>query len=191
MVEKRWTIPQVNEAAVTTLKESLKVHPVICKMLASRGIDDFEKAKNFYRPQLEQLHSPWRMKDMSKAVDRLMKAFAANEQVLVYGDYDVDGTTSVACMYQFLCSVYDKQKLDFYIPHRYKEGYGISKAGIEYAKEKGYTLIVALDCGIKSTALIEMAQNMGIDFIVCDHHLPDAVLPPAVAILNPKKIDCP
>lgn len=191
MVEKRWTIPQVNEAAVTTLKESLKVHPVICRMLALRGIDDFEKAKDFYRPQLEQLHSPWRMKDMSKAVDRLMKAFAANEHILVYGDYDVDGTTSVACMYQFLCSVYDKQKLDFYIPHRYKEGYGISKAGIEYAKEKGYTLIVALDCGIKSTALIEMAQNMGIDFIVCDHHLPDAVLPPAVAILNPKQIDCP
>lgn len=191
MVEKRWTIPQVDESAVTTLKESLKVHPVICRMLALRGIDTFEKAKDFYRPQLEQLHSPWGMKDMHKAVDRLMKAFAANEHILVYGDYDVDGTTSVACMYQFLCSVYDKQKLDFYIPHRYKEGYGISKAGIEYAKEKGYTLIVALDCGIKSAALIEMARNMGIDFIVCDHHLPDAVLPPAVAILNPKQSDCP
>lgn len=159
-------------------------------MLAQRGIASFEDAKAFFRPEKTALHSPWLMKDMDKAVERILKAFAEQEKILVYGDYDVDGTTSVACMYQFLCAAYKKENLDYYIPHRYREGYGISKEGIRFAKENGFTLIVALDCGIKSVALIEEAQAMGIDFIVCDHHLPDAELPPAVAILNPKQSDC-
>lgn len=159
-------------------------------MLAQRGIASFEDAKAFFRPEKTTLHSPWLMKDMDKAVERILKAFAEQEKILVYGDYDVDGTTSVACMYQFLCASYKKENLDYYIPHRYREGYGISKEGIRFAKENGFTLIVALDCGIKSVALIEEAQAMGIDFIVCDHHLPDAELPPAVAILNPKQSDC-
>ncbi len=159
-------------------------------MLAQRGIASFEDAKAFFRPEKTALHSPWLMKDMDKAVERILKAFAEQEKILVYGDYDVDGTTSVACMYQFLCASYKKENLDYYIPHRYREGYGISKEGIRFAKENGFTLIVALDCGIKSVALIEEAQAMGIDFVVCDHHLPDAELPPAVAILNPKQSDC-
>lgn len=160
-------------------------------MLAQRSIGSFEDAKTFFRPEKTALHSPWLMKDMDKAVGRILKAFAEREKILVYGDYDVDGTTSVACMFQFLSTVYEREQLDFYIPHRYKEGYGISKAGIDFAKENGFTLVIALDCGIKSVALIEEAQSRGIDFIVCDHHLPDAELPPAVAILNPKQNDCP
>ena len=160
-------------------------------MLAQRGIASFDDAKAFFRPEKTALHSPWLMKDMDKAVERILQAFSEQEKILVYGDYDVDGTTSVACMYQFLCASYNKAKLDYYIPHRYREGYGISKEGIRFAKENGFTLIVALDCGIKSVELIKEAQAMGIDFIVCDHHLPDAELPPAVAILNPKQNDCP
>ena len=159
-------------------------------MLAQRGIASFDDAKAFFRPEKTALHSPWLMKDMDKAVERILQAFSEQEKILVYGDYDVDGTTSVACMYQFLCASYNKAKLDYYIPHRYREGYGISKEGIRFAKENGFTLIVALDCGIKSVELIKEAQAMGIDFIVCDHHLPDAELPPAVAILNPKQNDC-
>ena len=190
-MQKRWTIPAADEQSVRNLSETLNIHPVICRMLALRGIRSFEDAKNFFRPERTALHSPWLMKDMKKAVARIQKAFEQKEKILVYGDYDVDGTTSVACMFQFLSTVYEREQLDFYIPHRYKEGYGISKAGIDFAKENGFTLVIALDCGIKSVALIEEAQSRGIDFIVCDHHLPDAELPPAVAILNPKQNDCP
>ena len=128
------------------------------------------------------------MKDMEKAVDRIVSAIEKQEKILVFGDYDVDGTTSVACMYKFLCKLHTN--LDFYIPHRYREGYGVSKAGVDFAVQNGYTLIISLDCGIKSVELITYAGNHGIDFIVCDHHLPDAELPPAVAILNPKQKDC-
>jgi single-stranded-DNA-specific exonuclease len=128
------------------------------------------------------------MKDMDKAVDRILSAINNNEKILVFGDYDVDGTTAVACMYSFLKKNYPN--VDFYLPHRYREGYGVSKAGIDFAKENGFSLIISLDCGIKSIELIAYAKEMGIDFIVCDHHLPDALLPPAVAILNPKQIDC-
>src|SRR5688572_22527376 len=128
------------------------------------------------------------MKDMDKAVSRIGSAINANEKILVFGDYDVDGTTSVACMYQFLKKQHPHT--EFYIPHRYREGYGVSKAGIDFANENGYTLIVALDCGIKSVELIRYAKELGIDFIVCDHHLPDDVLPDAVAILNPKQKSC-
>ncbi|MBK8310200.1 MAG: single-stranded-DNA-specific exonuclease RecJ [Chitinophagaceae bacterium] len=179
---------EADEQIVTSLYESLKVPKVLCKIFVQRGIDTYEKAKDFFRPQLTELHSPWLMKDMDKAVDRIISAFNKNEKILVFGDYDVDGTTSVACMYQFLKK--NHSNLEFYIPHRYREGYGVSKAGIDYAKENGFTLIIALDCGIKSFDLINYAKEIGIEFIVCDHHLPDEILPPAVAILNPKQIDC-
>jgi single-stranded-DNA-specific exonuclease len=186
---KRWKILGANNDVVKELQEALKIHPVICKILVQRGIDSFDKAKEYFRPQLGKLHSPWLMKDMKKAVERIITAFDNKEKILVFGDYDVDGTTSVASMYLFLQKIHNQ--LDFYIPHRYKEGYGVSKAGIDFAKENGFSLIISLDCGIKSYDLITYAKKLGIDFIVCDHHLPDEVLPPAVAILNPKQKDCP
>ncbi len=189
-MQKRWTLVQANEAAINSLINELKIHPVLCKMLVQRGYDTFEKAKEYFRPQITELYDPWLMKDMQKAVSRIQNAFERKEKILVFGDYDVDGTTSVACMFQFLCSIYDRQLLDFYIPHRYREGYGISKQGIDFAKANGFTLIISLDCGIKSVELIAYAKELGIDFIVCDHHLPDSVIPDAVAILNPKQIDC-
>lgn len=187
-MEKRWNLIRADEKKATALQQALNIHPVICRILASRGIETFEEAKNFFRPQLADLHDPWLMKDMDKAVERILSAISRNEKILVFGDYDVDGTTSVACMYQFLRKVYSR--LDFYIPHRYREGYGVSKAGIAFAKENGFTLIISLDCGIKSADLIAYAKTLGIDFIVCDHHLPDEILPEAVAILNPKQKDC-
>jgi len=187
-MERRWTILDVDEQKVNFLHETLKVHPAICKILVQRNIATFDSAKNFYRPQLTDLHDPWLMKDMDKAVDRIIAAIEKQEKILVYGDYDVDGTTSVACMYQFLSKVHEH--LDFYIPHRYREGYGVSKAGIDFAKENGFSLIISLDCGIKSIELIAYAKDLGIDFIVCDHHLPDEELPRAVAILNAKQKDC-
>lgn len=187
-MQKRWKILSPDKEKVTALQEALKVHPVICNILVQRGFDTFEKTKDFFRPQLAALHSPWLMKDMEKAVERISTAINQNERILVFGDYDVDGTTSVASMYQFLKKIHSN--IDFYIPHRYREGYGVSKAGIDYAKENGITLIISLDCGIKSADLITYAKELGIDFVVCDHHLPDEVLPPAIAILNPKQIDC-
>jgi len=187
-MQKRWTILHADQEKVNSLQQSLKIHSAICKILVQRNIETFDQAKDFYRPQLTDLHDPWLMKDMDKAVDRIVTAIENHERILVYGDYDVDGTTSVACMYQFLRKLtFD---LDFYIPHRYREGYGISKAGVDYAKDHSFTLIISLDCGIKSVELIAYAKDLGIDFIVCDHHLPDAELPPAVAILNAKQIDC-
>ena len=188
-MQKRWNILSSNAAAVTSLQATLKINPILCSILAQRGITDYEKAKEFFRPSLEQLHSPWLMKDMQKAVDRIIDAFEKKEKILVYGDYDVDGTTSVASMFQFLKLLHEP--IDFYIPHRYKEGYGISKIGIDFAKEQGFTLIISLDCGIKSAELIAYAKTLGIDFIVCDHHLPDSDVPAAAAILNPKQVDCP
>lgn len=187
-MEKNWTILQVDKEKSALLQQSLKVHPVICAILVQRGIGTFEEAKNFFRPQLTDLHDPWLMKDMDKAVERTLSAINNNEKILVFGDYDVDGTTAVACMYQFLKKIHNN--IDFYIPHRYREGYGVSRAGIDFAKENGFTLIISLDCGIKSAELIAYAKSIGIDFIVCDHHLPDEVLPPAIAILNPKQKDC-
>lgn len=189
-MNKRWTLLQADESKIKALVQDLKIHPSLCKILIQRGIDSFEKAKDFFRPQLSHLHDPWLMKDMQKATNRILSAFQQKEKILVFGDYDVDGTTSVACMYQFLVSVYEKELVDFYIPHRYREGYGVSKQGIDFAKENGFTLIVSLDCGIKSIELIAYARELGIDFIVCDHHLPDSEVPAAVAILNPKQKDC-
>jgi len=186
--QKRWRLTTINKEKATALFRDLKIHPVLCAILVQRGIDTYQAAKKFFRPQLSDLHDPFLMKDMDKAVDRILQAFAANEKILVFGDYDVDGTTAVACMYQFLKSQYPLT--EFYIPHRYREGYGVSKAGIDYAHENNFSLIISLDCGIKSVELIEYAKERGIDFIVCDHHLPDEILPPAVAILNPKQKDC-
>ncbi|MBP6022588.1 single-stranded-DNA-specific exonuclease RecJ [Ferruginibacter sp.] len=189
-MEKRWNILQADESKVGILHNALKINTTICNILAERGIDTFEKAKHYFRPQLSHLHDPWLMKDMKKAVDRIITAFEKKEKILVFGDYDVDGTTSVACMYQFLCKIYDGSLLDFYIPHRYKEGYGVSKMGIDFAAANDFTLIISLDCGIKSVDLIAYAKTLAIDFIVCDHHLPDEQIPDAVAILNPKQKDC-
>ena len=188
---KRWNILTADETQVQQLSASLNINPTLCRMLVQRGINTFDKAKQYFRPQLSQLHDPWLMKDMDKAVNRIVQAFERTEKLLVFGDYDVDGTTSVACMYQFLCKIYDPEKLDFYIPHRYREGYGVSKMGIDFAKENGFGLIISLDCGIKSVELIAYAKTVGIDFIICDHHLPDHELPDAYAILNPKQPDCP
>ncbi len=187
-VPKRWRLNHVDRDKCAALHSRLKIHPVLCAILVQRGIDTYEAAKDFFRPQLSHLHNPFLMKDMDRAVDRILGAFAANEKILVFGDYDVDGTTAVACMYQFLKSQHPLT--EFYIPHRYREGYGVSKAGIDFAHENNYSLIISLDCGIKSADLIQYAKDLGIDFIVCDHHLPDEELPPAVAILNPKQKDC-
>ncbi len=187
-MQKRWKILPADAEKVAALHQALKINRTLCKILVSRGIDSFEKARRYFRPQLEQLHDPWLMKDMLKAVKRIQQAMADGEKILVFGDYDVDGTTAVACFYSFIASIYNNT--GFYIPHRYKEGYGVSKAGIDHAAENGYTLIISLDCGIKSTELIAYAKTLGIDFIVCDHHLPDTELPAAVAILDPKQPEC-
>jgi single-stranded-DNA-specific exonuclease len=173
---------------VKSLQQALNVHPILCKILIQRGIETYDEAKDFFRPQLTGLHSPWLMKDMDKAVERIISAIKADEKILVFGDYDVDGTTAVASMYKFLKKIHSQ--LDFYIPHRYREGYGVSKAGVDFAKENSFSLIISLDCGIKSADLVAYAKELGIDFIVCDHHLPDNILPPAIAILNPKQTDC-
>jgi single-stranded-DNA-specific exonuclease len=187
-MQKRWNILKADEQKINALHEALKINKTLCKILVQRGYDEFEKTKKYFRPQLSDLYSPWLMKDMDKAVTRVLQAINNNEKILVFGDYDVDGTTSVASMYQFIKKIYSE--VDFYIPHRYREGYGVSKMGIDFAKENNFSLIISLDCGIKSVELISYAKDIGIDFIVCDHHLPEDELPPAVAILNAKQKDC-
>lgn len=187
-MEKRWTILPWRDADVEQLRNELGIHSAICKILTQRGLLSYHDTKNYYRPQLNQLYSPWLMKDMEKAVNRIQQAFDANEKILVFGDYDVDGTTAVACMFMFLQSLH--KNIDYYIPHRYREGYGVSKMGIDYASDHHFSLIISLDCGIKSTDLVAYAKTKNIDFIICDHHLPDEELPPAIAILNPKQKDC-
>jgi single-stranded-DNA-specific exonuclease len=190
-MQKRWNLLQADPARVAALQAALNINAVLCRILVERGLETFDQAKGFFRPLLEDLHDPWQMKDMETAVRRILEASRRAEKILVYGDYDVDGTTAVACLFQFLQTWYTPGHVDFYIPHRYREGYGISRQGIDFAKENGFKLIISLDCGIKSAGLIAYAGSLGIDFIVCDHHLPDADLPPAVAILNPKQKDCP
>jgi single-stranded-DNA-specific exonuclease len=189
-VEKRWNILAFDEAKATALQQQLKISKRLCGVLVQRGIENFESSRDYFRPQLSMLHSPWLMKDMDKAVARLIAAFDNQQKILVFGDYDVDGTTAVASMYSFLSTIHSPSLLDFYIPHRYREGYGVSKAGIDHAAENGFQLIVCLDCGIKSVELIAYAASLGIDFIVCDHHLPGEELPAAAAILNPKQTGC-
>ena len=190
-MEKRWHILEAPENEVKQLAKALTIHPALCKILAQRGIETYDQAKNYFRPQLSDLHNPMLMKDMAKAVQRILTAFENNENILVFGDYDVDGTTAVSCMFRFLQKIYITERVQFYIPHRYREGYGVSREGIDYALENNITLIIALDCGIKSVELVRYARYVGIDFIICDHHLPDDELPPATAILNPKQKDCP
>ena len=187
-MQKRWKILDAGSDKVNSLYQSLKINYTLCKILVNRGIDTYDKARLFFRPQLANLHDPWLMKDMLKAVKRILQAIEQQEKILIYGDYDVDGTTAVASFYSFLYSFYPN--IQFYIPHRYKEGYGVSASGIDYAVSNDFTLVISLDCGIKSVELIAYAKLQGIDFIVCDHHLPDVELPPAIAILNPKQADC-
>lgn len=189
-VLKRWRTIDLPVEQTARLRDELNIHPTLCGILAHRGIDDFQKAKGFFRPTLEMMHDPFLMKDMQKAVNRILRAIDENEKILIYGDYDVDGTTSVAIVYDFLTKIHDKEKLAFYIPNRYREGYGLSRQGIAYAAERDFSLIVALDCGIKSVDLIQEAAVLGMDTIVCDHHLPGTELPPAIAILNAKQPDC-
>ncbi|MGN6417113.1 MAG: single-stranded-DNA-specific exonuclease RecJ [Pseudobacter sp.] len=190
-MQKRWNILSAEDNRTAALRQDLNIHPALIKILVQRNLDTYEKAKAFFNPELSDLHSPWLMKDMDKAVDRVLTAFNNREKILVFGDYDVDGTTAVACMFSFLRKVYEPGNIEYYIPHRYREGYGVSKAGIDHAHAQGTTLIISLDCGIKSIDLIAYARTLGIDFVICDHHTPDAILPPAVAILNPKQSDCP
>lgn len=186
---KRWTLKPANEKHIQQLSDDLHIHPALCRLLAVRGVTEYDSAKSFFRPQLEDLHDPFLMKGMKQAVERIAEAVEWHERIMVYGDYDVDGTTSVAVVYSFLKSYYNGE-ISFYIPHRYREGYGISKEGIDFAHASGYTLLISLDCGIKSVELINYAQSLGIDVIVCDHHTPDTLLPPAYAILNPKQAHC-
>lgn len=193
MIEKRWIhYPEFNpeqQQVVSELTESLKVSPSLATLLVQRGILDFDQSKQFFRPDLTLLHDPFLMKDMDLAVERLARAIASGEKILVYGDYDVDGTTSVALFYGFLKKTYPN--LDYYIPDRYEEGYGVSWQSIDWAYENGFTLIVTLDCGVKSVDKVTAALGRGIDFIICDHHRPGDELPPAVAVLDPKRDDCP
>ena len=189
-MERRWKILSGDEYKIADLQRALQVSYPVCKILVQRGIDTYEKAKDFFRPQLSQLHDPFLMKDMDKAVDCILSAIRDRNKILVFGDYDVDGTASVASVYRFLRKIYSEEQIAFYVPHRYREGYGVSKMGIDFAKENGFKLIISLDCGIKSIDLITYARSLDLDFIVCDHHMPDDELPPAVAILNPKQKNC-
>lgn len=187
---KRWTFKTTDEAAVSSLHEQLRINPIFCKLLVQRGITNFDEAKRFFRPEWSHLHSPFLMKDMDKAASRLISAIEQNEKILIYGDYDVDGTTSVAMMYRFLAQFCKEERLDYYLPDRYREGYGLSFGGVDYANEIGATLMIALDCGIRGHAAIAYANYKHIDIIVCDHHLPEATLPPAYAVLDPQRTDC-
>lgn len=187
---KRWTILSADGAEVKALQHSLGIGEVLCKILVQRGVKTYQTAKDFFRPERSMCHDPFLMKDMDKAVDNVVLALTDKEKILIYGDYDVDGTTAVATVFSFLREQCDPQLIDFYIPHRYREGYGISKAGIDFAFANGYTLIIALDCGIKSVDLVAYAAKMGIRFIICDHHLPGDSLPAAAAILNAKQTGC-
>jgi single-stranded-DNA-specific exonuclease len=180
-------ITQEQEDISRRLAQAARISPILSRLLVQRGITTFTAAKKFFRPQLPDLHDPFLMKDMDVAVERLNKAMGKKERILIYGDYDVDGTTSVTLVYKFLQQFYSN--IDYYIPGRYDEGYGVSFKGIDYAAETGVGLIIVLDCGVKAVKEITYAKEKGIDFIICDHHVPDEVMPPAVAILNPKRPD--
>ena len=187
-IKKRWKLNPVDSQQVDELHQALGIDPLFCQLLIQRGISSPEAAQHFFHPNLNQLHDPFLMKDMAKAVERIEVALQGKEKILLYGDYDVDGTTSVAMLHHFL----EKQQadLDYYLPDRYKEGYGVSHASIDYAKQNGIKLIIAMDCGIKAIEQVAKAKAQGIDFIICDHHLPDETLPDAIAVLNPKRLDC-
>lgn len=187
---KRWSYkdrPTLEE--IDYLSKEINVNPVLSSILIQRGIRNFAEAKRFFRPSLNDLHDPFLMKDMDKAVARIQQAIQNQERILIYGDYDVDGTTSVALVYDFISKIYEH--IDYYIPDRYTEGYGISFQAIAWAQEQSFDLIISLDCGIKAIEKIRLAKEKGIDFIVCDHHRPGDELPPAYAVLDPKRSDCP
>ena len=187
----KWIYRTLSEQQIETqnkLAEELSINPVLAQLLVQRDICSFDDARSFFRPDLANLHDPFLMADMDNAVKRLTKAMRHNEKILIYGDYDVDGTTSVALVYKFLKQFYSN--VDFYIPDRYNEGYGISIQGIDFAAANDFKLVVALDCGIKAVEKVKYASSLGVDFIICDHHTPDAILPPAVAVLDPKRDDC-
>lgn len=184
----KWNYEPPTSEETTEAKElgnKLSISPILAQLLIKRGISTESGARRFFRPQLADLINPFLMKDMDIAVDRLNDAMGRKERILVYGDYDVDGCTAVALVYKFLQQFYSN--IDYYIPDRYEEGYGVSKKGIDYAKETDVKLIIILDCGIKAIDEIAYAKSLGIDFIICDHHVPDEVMPDAVAILNPKR----
>ncbi|MFZ4581201.1 MAG: single-stranded-DNA-specific exonuclease RecJ [Paludibacter sp.] len=187
----KWIFQNLTDEETTkikTLAEELNISTVLAHLLVKRDINTFEEARIFFRPDLSQLHDPFLMADMDKAVARLSEAMELNQKILIYGDYDVDGTTSVALVYKFLQQFHNN--IDFYIPDRYSEGYGISIQGIDFAADNGFKLVVALDCGIKAVEKIKYANQKGVDFIICDHHTPDAELPPAIAVLDSKRSDC-
>ncbi|MBN1118276.1 MAG: single-stranded-DNA-specific exonuclease RecJ [Bacteroidales bacterium] len=188
-MDKYWKIRENGDSEIVNrLSEELNINHVLSNLLVQRGIVTFDLAKAFFRPSLDDLHDPFLMKDMEVAVNRLQSAIENNEHILVYGDYDVDGTTSVSLVYSFLKKFYNN--IDYYIPDRYSEGYGVSIKGIDYAVSKKIGLIIALDCGIKANEKIDYAAKNGVDFIICDHHTPGAYLPQAVAVLDPKRSDC-
>lgn len=187
-MRKRWTLLPADELAVSHLEEVLKIPTVLCRLLVQRGITSFDQAKAFFRPDLTQLHDPFLMAAMPEAVERLEKAIDEKEHILLYGDYDVDGVTCVATAFSFFKKY--APYLDYYIPDRYTEGYGVSRAGIDYAKANGQTLIIAMDCGIRAIEQVEYARSLGIDFIICDHHNPVEKIPDAAAVLDPMRSDC-
>ena len=188
-VEKRWVEKKSGDGElVESLSQTLNIDHILSNLLVQRGISDYDEAKSFFRPEISKLHDPFLMKDMDKAISRIEEAIKANEKILVYGDYDVDGTTAVALVYLFIKSIY--KNVDFYIPDRYTEGYGISYKGIEYASIHDYKLVIALDCGIKANEKVDFAKNKNVDFIICDHHRPGCEIPQAVAVLDPKRDDC-
>lgn len=185
----RWKLKsKARPEIVEYLSNEININPTLANMLVNRGIENFQQAKDFFRPDLDKLHDPMLMKDMDKAVHRLVLAIQNQESILIYGDYDVDGTTSVALFYSFIKSFYSNVR--FYIPDRYKEGYGISEKGVRYAAENNFKLLISLDCGIKALDKIELANDLGVDCIICDHHTPGDTLPPAIAVLDPKRKDC-
>lgn len=187
-MEKKWIIRQsVDSTTIDSFRSELKVNPVVAELLLQRGINTFEKAAHFFRPKLEDLHDPFLMKNLQEAVNRLEQGIIQQEKILLFGDYDVDGTTAVALMYTFLSKHHSY--LDYYIPDRYTEGYGLSKKGIDFAKENGFSLLILLDCGIKSVELIAYGKSLGLDFIVCDHHQPGEIIPDAL-VLDPKQAEC-
>jgi len=188
-ITKKWVLKRPEDPEIVgRLSTELGIDRVLAELLVQRGITTFEAAREFFRPDLSRLHDPFLMKDMDKAVARLGKAVSEGEKILVYGDYDVDGTTAVALVYSFLSSL--TPNADFYIPDRYVDGYGLSYRGLDWAKEHGFTLVITLDCGIKANAKVDYAREMGLDIIICDHHLPESELPAAVAVLDPKRSDC-
>ena len=190
-METKWILHQpVDKQQVDEIVKVLNIDENLATLLVQRGITNYEEAKTFFRPSLSQLHDPFLMKDMDKAVDRVLRAINEGEKVLIYGDYDVDGTTAVAVVYTYLKPFFKKKKIEFYIPDRYEEGYGISFKGIDYAAENGFKLVIALDCGIKANERIDYANERGVDFIICDHHRAGDVLPNAVAVLDAKRPDC-